>query len=326
MAIVTENQTTPAEASEDDAASKALRVVVMLGGPSAERDVSLASGRSVVAALRSLGHEIIEIDPRTDDWRLPEGVDAVFLALHGRYGEDGTIQRRLDELEIPYTGCGAGASAVAFDKARTKEVWARRGIPTPRGHVFSESAERLPEGWSYPVILKPVRQGSSVGLQMVESENLLGPALDQALEFDNAVLMEEMIRGRELTAGILDGRALPLVEIRPRQGTFDYRNKYTEGATEYFCPADLDPALTRRIQELALRAFESVGGRDYGRVDVLLRHESEPFFLEVNTLPGMTETSLLPKAAKASGIGYEQLCQQMIEIALRRRKAQGKDA
>lgn len=325
MTVVTENQTSPSAARKVDAASKALRLVVMLGGPSAEREVSLKTGHSVAEALRSLGHDIIEIDPRTDDWSLPERVDAVFLALHGSYGEDGTIQRRLDALGIPYTGCGAEASAVAFDKARTKEVWADHGIPTPRGHVFSEPTDVLPEGWTLPVILKPVCQGSSVGLQIVESENVFGLALDQALEFGNAVLMEEMIRGRELTAGILDGKTLPLVEIRPRQGTFDYKNKYTEGATEYFCPADLDPALTRRIQELAMRAFEAVGGRDYGRVDVLLRGESEPFFLEVNTLPGMTETSLLPKAAKAAGIGYGQLCQQMIEIALRRGKAPGKD-
>lgn len=326
MTAMTKNETTQNGAGKSEATPKALRLVVMLGGPSAEREVSLRTGHSVAAALLSLGHEVIEIDPRTDDWSLPDRVDAVFLALHGSYGEDGTIQRRLDELGVPYTGCGADASAVAFDKVRTKEVWAEHGIPTPRGHVFHEPTKCLPEGWSLPVILKPVRQGSSVGLQMVESENALGQALDQALEFDNAVLMEEMIRGRELTAGILDGGPLPLVDIRPRQGTFDYRNKYTEGATEYFCPADLDPDLTRRIQELAMRAFEAVGGRDYGRVDALLRGESEPFFLEVNTLPGMTETSLLPKAAKAAGIGYEQLCQQMIEIAMRRAKAQGKDA
>jgi D-alanine-D-alanine ligase len=320
MSLQTKNQPIASATGETDAEATALRLVVMLGGPSAEREVSLKTGHSVATALRACGHEIFEIDPRTDDWSLPERIDAVFLALHGSYGEDGTIQRRLDELGVAYTGCGAAASDVAFDKARTKEVWADRGIPTPRGHIFSASADTLPQGWSLPVILKPVRQGSSVGLQIVESENVFGAALDQALKFDNAVLMEEMIRGRELTAGILDGEALPLLEVRPRQGTYDYQNKYTEGATEYFCPADLNEELTRWIQDLALQAFAAVGGRDYGRLDLLLRGESELFFLEVNTLPGMTATSLLPKAAKAAGIGYEQLCQMMIDVALRRAK------
>lgn len=320
MSLQTEKQPNVSVADETGADPIALRLVVMLGGPSAEREVSLATGRSVATALRARGHEVFDIDPRTDDWNLPERVDAVFLALHGSYGEDGTIQRRLDELGVPYTGCGADASALAFDKARTKEVWAEHGIPSPRGHIFTAPTDSLPEGWSLPIILKPVCQGSSVGLQIVESENVFGPALEQALEFDNAVLMEEMIRGREFTAGILDGKALPLVEVRPRQGTYDYQNKYTEGATEYFCPADLSERLTCRIQDLALQAFAAVGGRDYGRVDVLLRGESEPFFLEVNTLPGMTETSLLPKAAKAAGIGFEQLCQRMIDAALKRAK------
>lgn len=321
MSLLTESQSPRGAADERGVATGALSLVVMLGGPSAEREVSLKTGASVANALRSLGHEVAEIDPRTDEWTLPERVDAVFLALHGSYGEDGTIQTRLDELGVPYTGCGADASAAAFDKERTKELWVREGIPTPRGAVLETSAECLPEGWSPPVVLKPVRQGSSVGLQIVESESEFGAALDEALKFDKTVLMEEMIRGRELTAGILDGDALPLVEIRPRQGTFDYQNKYTQGATEYFCPADLDPELARRLQDLALEAFAAVGCRDYGRVDLLLRNEAEPFFLEVNTLPGMTETSLLPKAAKAAGVGYEQLCQRMIEIALSRATA-----
>ncbi len=295
-----------------------LNLVVMLGGPSAEREISLTSGAAVAAALESLGHSVERVDPQGGDWALAENVDAVFLALHGRYGEDGTIQRRLDELGVPYTGCGAEASRLSFDKVRTKEVWAANGVPTPRGVELTGGAAGLPEGWELPVILKPACQGSSVGLQIVESENVFESALEHALEFDDAVLMEELIRGREFTVGILDGEPLPLVEIRPRCGAFDYRNKYTEGATEYFCPADLDEAVSRRVQDLALRAFASVGGRDYGRLDVMLDEKGEPWFLELNTLPGMTETSLLPKAAKVAGLDYPELCQRMIELALRR--------
>ncbi len=295
-----------------------LNLVVMLGGPSAEREISLTSGAAVASALEALGHAVERVDPRGGDWTLGKQVDAVFLALHGRYGEDGTIQRRLDELGVPYTGCGAEASALAFDKVRTKEVWAANGVPTPRGVKLTGPLAGLPEGWNLPVILKPACQGSSVGLQIVESENVFESALEHALEFDEAVLMEELIRGREFTVGILEGNTLPLVEIRPRCGAFDYRNKYTEGATEYFCPADLDEDVAGRVRDLALRAFEAVGGRDYGRLDVMLDDRGEPHFLELNTLPGMTETSLLPKAAKVAGLDYPGLCQRMIELALRR--------
>ncbi len=304
--------------SETVADARALNLVVMLGGPSAEREVSLKSGASVAAALRSLGHFVTEIDPEDGSFALPDGADAVFLALHGRYGEDGTVQRELESLGTPYTGCGPEASATAFDKACTKALWEERGIPTPRGATVDGSTTTLPEGFSFPVILKPVRQGSSVGLRIVESEADFKPALEEALEFGDSILMEELIRGREFTVGILDGKTLPLVEIRPRSGTFDYENKYTEGATEYFCPAELESDRLDWMNEVALEAFDAVGGRDYGRLDVMLREDGAPFFLEVNTLPGMTETSLLPKAAKAAGFDYPQLCQKMIDLALRR--------
>ena len=312
-------ETDPADTMKSGATAVApLNLVVMLGGPSAEREVSLKSGAAVADALESIGHTVTRLDPKNSDWRLPENSDGVFLALHGRYGEDGTIQAKLDGLGVIYTGCGAEASALAFNKARTKEVWTAAGVPTPRGAVLTEREAWLPEDWRLPVIMKPVCQGSSVGLQIVESENVFESALEQALEFDNAVLMEELIRGREFTVGILDGEALPLVEIRPRHGTFDYQNKYTEGATDYFCPADLDQATTDRIQSLALRAFDALGGQDYGRLDVMLDAEGNPFFLELNTLPGMTETSLLPKAAEVWGMPYPELCHRMVELALTR--------
>lgn len=305
---------------------EALKLAVLLGGPSDERAISLKSGEAVAAALETLGHTVERIDPRTPDWTLPPDVSVVFLALHGRYGEDGTVQRQLDDWGVPYTGCDAEASSIAFDKIRTKDAWARNGIPTPRGVALSEPLAAPPDGWGLPLILKPVDQGSSVGLQIVEAEDTFESALNQALQFGELILMEELIRGREFTVGILDGEALPLVEVRPRSGAFDYENKYTDGKTDYFCPADLEPEQTRRIQELALRAFETVGGRDYGRLDVMLDSRGNPHFLELNTLPGMTETSLLPKAAAAQGLDYPALCQRMVELALRRANPNQKES
>jgi D-alanine-D-alanine ligase len=298
--------------------SARLKITVMLGGPSAEREVSLRSGAAVAAALRSRGHDVVELDPQTDDWRLPEKTDAVFLALHGTYGEDGTVQRRLEELGVPYTGCGPEASRVAFDKVLTKQRCIAAGVPTARFEVFRSAEAKWPAGWAPPVVLKPVRQGSSVGLQFVNRVEEWLSALREALRFDSEVLMEERIHGRETTVGILDGKSLPIVEVRPRGGVYDFESKYTKGATEYFCPADLDAATARRISDAALGAFAAIGGRDYARVDVMVRAGGDPVVLEVNTLPGMTETSLLPKAAVAAGIGYAELCERMVELALRR--------
>ena len=295
-----------------------LRIALLLGGPSAEREVSLKTGAAVARALRELGHEVIEIDPQISNWQLPPRVDVAFLALHGTYGEDGTVQRQLEERWIPYTGCGVEASRISFDKLLTKERFAAQGISTPRYRVISSSSASWPTGWNPPLVVKPVRQGSSVGLQFVDSREDWGPALKESLSFDQQVLVEERIVGRETTVGILDGHPLPVVEVRPRVGGYDYRNKYTPGNTEYFCPADFPETLTRKIQAIGLAAFEAVGGRDYARVDVMVSDAGEPFVLEVNTLPGMTETSLLPKAAAAAGMDFPALCQKIVEMALRR--------
>jgi len=303
--------------------SQKLNIVVMLGGPSAEREVSLRSGAGVVKALRSLGHTVFEIDPQTPDWILPPGTDVVCLApLHGTYGEDGTVQRQLEKLGVPYTGCDAESSRVTFDKVLTKKRCLAAGVPTAKFLVVNSEKAPWPEGWPPPLVVKPVRQGSSVGLQFVERIADWPNALAAALKFDSEVLVEEKINGRETTVGILDGTALPVVEVRPKAGILDYRNKYTAGATEYFCPADFDAAATRRIQNAALGAFQAVGGRDYARVDVMVRADGQPVVLEINTQPGMTETSLLPKAAAVVGIGYAQLCQRMVDLALQRRKRQ----
>jgi len=301
--------------------SERLHITVMLGGPSAEREVSLQSGAAVVRALRSLGHTVDPLDPRDDSWTLVAGTEVVFLALHGTYGEDGTVQRHLEALGLPYTGCDFEASRIAFDKVMTKRRCVQAGVPTARFEVFTSPKATWPAGWQPPVVLKPVRQGSSVGLQFVERVEDWNAALAEALRYDSEVLLEEKILGRETTVGILGREALPIVEVRPRQGGYDYQNKYTSGRTEYFCPASFDAATAQRIQQAALAAFRAVGGRDYGRVDVIARPGGDPVVLEVNTLPGMTETSLLPKAAAAAGMSFPELCQRMVDLAMHRRAA-----
>jgi len=298
-----------------------LNITVMLGGPSAEREVSLRSGTAVAKALRSLGHTVHELDPLQDNWRLEAGTEVVFLALHGTYGEDGTVQARLEELGVPYTGCGPEASRIAFDKLLTKERCVAAGVPTARYTVAETSDALWPEGWQPPVVVKPLRQGSSVGLQFVNHSKDWPGALREALRHDTKALVEERIFGRETTVGILAGKALPLVEVRPKTGVYDYRSKYTSGASEYFCPAPLDIPTTARVQAAGLGAFDAIGGRDYARVDVMVRPDGEPVVLEVNTLPGMTETSLLPKAAAAEGLEYGALCQRMIDLAMARAEA-----
>ena len=299
---------------------KTLNVTVMLGGPSAEREVSLRSGAEVAKALRSLGHQVCEVDPRDEKWSLPRKTDVVFLALHGTYGEDGTVQRRLEELGAIYTGCDPEASRIGLDKLLTKQRCAATGVPTARFVLIESASASWPLGWDPPVVLKPVRQGSSIGLQFVERVSDWSEALAEAMRHDSQVLMEEKITGRECTVGILAGKPLPLVEVRPKTGVYDYKTKYSAGTTEYFCPAPFDEATTARAQAAGLGAFKAIGGRDYSRVDVIVRPNGEPVVLEVNTLPGMTETSLLPKAAAAAGITYPELCQRMIDLALQRKK------
>jgi D-alanine-D-alanine ligase len=306
---------------------KNLNIVVMLGGPSAEREVSLRSGAGVALALRSLGHAVFEIDPQDKQFVLPKKTDVVCLApLHGTYGEDGEIQAQLDKIGAIYTGCDAKSSRIAFDKVLTKRKCMERGVRTADFVVINSAQAPLPASLKLPLVAKPVRQGSSVGLQFIERAEDWTGGLAESLKFDSEVLVEERIIGRETTVGILDDQALPIVEVRPKTGAYDYRNKYTAGCTEYFCPADFDAATTQRVQDAALGAFRAIGGRDYARVDVMVRANGEPVVLEVNTQPGMTETSLLPKAAAAAGLKYEQLCQRMIDLAMKRKDSKNAGA
>lgn len=296
------------------------RITVMAGGPGSEREVSLRSGAGVARALRGLGHEVLELDPHEPGWKLPAGTDLVFLALHGVYGEDGTVQAQLDQLGALYTGCDAEASRIGFDKVLTKERCVAAGIPTARFTVVTAANTPWPMGWNPPVVLKPVCQGSSVGLQFVERVADWSAALAEALRYDARVLVEERLTGRECTVGILGDEVLPIIEVRPK-GVYDYKTKYAVNTTtEYFCPAPFEPDVTKRVQEAALGAFKAIGGRDYSRVDMIVRSDGQPVVLEVNTLPGMTETSSLPKAARVAGISYEQLCHRIVDLTLARKK------
>lgn len=294
-------------------------VVVMAGGPSEEREVSLRSGAAVARALGQLGYKVVQLDPVPGRWTLPGDVGVVFLALHGAYGEDGSIQLELEQLGVPYTGCGVEASRVAFDKILTKQKCKPAGVPLAADGVVRSVEDALPGNLSLPVVLKPARQGSSVGLQFINRMEEWRDGLREALKFGTDVLVEERVAGRETTVAILDGKALPIVEVAPKSGAYDYVNKYTPGRTDYLCPAPFSEQTTQAIQNAALGAYRAVGCRDYARVDVMVRADGSPVVLEVNTLPGMTETSLFPKAAAASGLAFGGLCEVMLKMALDRR-------
>jgi len=298
--------------------TQAWNIVVMCGGPSAEREVSLHSGAAVARALRTLGHHVTEIDPQPCQWLLPDDTDLVFLALHGTYGEDGVVQGELEHIGVPYTGCGVEASRIAFDKVLTKNRCAATGVPVADSLVIDSPKAPWHRRWQPPVVIKPVRQGSSVGLRFVNRQEEWGAALAAALQHDSQALVEPRIAGAECTVGILGDQVLPVVEVRPHSGSYDYRSKYTKGATDYLCPAPFNAGTTERVQAAALGAFRAIGGRDYARVDVMVTTAGDPVVLEVNTLPGMTETSLLPKAAAAVGFSYEELCQRIVELAMAR--------
>jgi len=293
-------------------------ITVLLGGMGEEREVSLCSGKAVIRALENLGHHVYVVDPQEPGWQLGSETEVVFLALHGEYGEDGQVQERLEQEGVPYTGTGIQGSRIAFNKELTKQAFEKYDIPTPRWLMLNDISEPAPTELAAPWVLKPARQGSSVGLQLVDEVGQWDAAFAAVCEHDDRILCEERIIGREITVGILADKPLPIVEVSPKAGVYDYQNKYTVGATEYFCPADLPDERAKAIGQLALKAFDAVEGRDFGRVDMMLNVGLKPHVLEVNTLPGLTETSLLPMAAAAVGLEFSKLCQRMIELALQR--------
>ena len=295
------------------------QVAVLMGGPSAEREISLISGNAVLGALRSKGVDAHPFDPAEREiFDLKrEGFKRAFIALHGRFGEDGTVQGALETLRIPYTGSGVMASALAMDKWRTKLVWDASGIPTPRFAMVSAATDwgKLVQHLGMPVIVKPVREGSTIGLTKVVSPADLVPAYELARKYDELVMAEEFIAGQELTASILGDVALPLVRIEAPQGNYDYQNKYFTDDTKYYCPAGVRAELEDELRRVALKSFRVLGGRGWGRADVMLRPDGSYSFLELNTSPGMTGHSLVPIAARAAGLGYADLCVRILEMA-----------
>lgn len=301
------------------------KVAVLMGGLSAEREVSLKSGEACLKALVGQGYDAFGVDAGRDvaEVLAKASPDAAFIALHGRYGEDGTIQGVLELLEIPYTGSGVLASALAIDKVMSKKVFRQEGIPVARD-VDCDTAEfkaganaavgRIVAELPLPVIVKPSREGSTIGVTVVEDANALAPALETALRCDDRVLVEEFVPGALLTVALigLEPRALPLVEIRAKSGFYDYRSKYTAGMTEYICPAELPADVAGRIQDVSVKAHQALDCRDISRVDVILAPDGRFVVLEINTLPGMTETSLVPKAAEAAGIGFADLADEIL--------------
>ena len=290
------------------------KVAVLMGGPSAEREISFLSGNAVLKALVEKGVDAHAFDPAERDlWTLrEERFDRVFIALHGRFGEDGTVQGALETLKIPYTGSDVMASALAMDKWRTKLVWQATGIPTPRYQVVTAATDwmRVVAELGLPLIVKPARVGSSIGITKIATidHDELALAHAVAAKHDDLVLVEELVKGTEITVGILAGRALPAIRIEAPQGNYDYHHKYFSDDTKYFCPSGLPTAKESEILAASLAAFDIVGCSGWGRLDLMLRADGSFSFLEVNTSPGMTGHSLVPMAAKQAGIPFADLC------------------
>ena len=295
------------------------RVAVLMGGPSAEREISLISGNAVLAALRNKNVDAYAFDPAERELfdLKREGFQRVFIALHGRFGEDGTVQGALEVLRIPYTGSGVMASALAMDKWRTKLVWDASKIPTPRFAMVRKSTdwEKLTALLGLPLILKPAHEGSTIGLSKVRVASELPAAYALAAKYDELVIAEEFIAGQELTASVLGDTVLPLVRIEAPEGNYDYRNKYFTDDTKYYCPAGVRADLDDEIREVTLKSFRVLGCRGWGRADLILRPDGTYSFLEMNTSPGMTGHSLVPMAAKAAGLSYADLCVKILEDA-----------
>ncbi len=302
------------------------RVAVLAGGPSSEREISLRSGKAIHNALLQEGIDAFFVDVRDNIYDIikTEHMDVAFLALHGRFGEDGTIQKILDSAGINYTGSGARASKVALDKIASKEIFIKNGIPTPKYSVVDHQfhlrgrhrgVDRV--GGILPVVVKPQFEGSSIGLSVVKDKAGLREALDKAFQYGSKVLLEEYILGRELTVGILNDEPLPVIEIIPKAKVYDYKAKYSDPDTQYLVPAPISGSEASLARSLGLRSHTALGCRSFSRTDMIMDGSGNIFVLEVNTIPGMTERSLLPKAAGAIGVSFNKLCVKLVEDALK---------
>lgn len=300
--------------------NKDLLIAVLMGGPGSEREVSLASGGAVLEALKEQGLNAVAVDVMSHSISLPAGTGLCFNTIHGTFGEDGELQSILEKMQMPYTGAGRESSRIAFDKVASKQVFVEQQVPTPASEIVDcSNGARLPE-MSPPYVVKPPCEGSSVGVHIVHDKSEAHAAMEDAAKYGKEVLVEQYIDGLELTVGVLDGVALPIVHIAPRSGFYDMNNKYPwlndDGATDYYCPAELDEATTLAVQQAALEAHKALGIEIYSRVDVLLDKEGSPYVLEANTIPGMTASSLLPKAAQVAGYEFGPLCEKIADISL----------
>ncbi len=295
------------------------KIAVLKGGPGSEREVSLKSAESVVEALKTLGAEVVEVDVTSTDFVIPVDVLVIVNMIHGTFGEDGQLQTLLDNKGLTYTGAGAETSRLSFDKALSKAKFVAANVRTPSSQLLKLNGISSLK-FDFPVVVKPLREGSSIGVHIVHNEADLILAFEDAKRFGSETLVEEFICGKELTVGILGELALPVIHIEPASGFYDINNKYPwmsgAGKTNYHCPADIDEITTKRVQDVALAAMKAVGVEVYGRVDIILRSDGEPFVLEINTIPGMTVSSLLPKAARAAGIEFPQLIERIIELSI----------
>ena len=296
-----------------------MHIAVLKGGPGREREVSLKSAEAVSAALRSVGARVTEVEVKDAEFDVPRSIDVAFNVIHGTFGEDGQLQRVLERSGIPYTGARVSSSERAFDKVISKKLFLKNDVPTPPYEVLALSRGQKPR-MAPPFVLKPVREGSSVGVHIIREAGQIAAALEELREFGDDVLAEKFISGRELTVGILGTEALPVVHISPRDGFYDMNNKYPwmggGGETDYICPAEIGVSPTQKTQAAALRAHRALGVEVYSRVDVLLDEHDNPIVLEVNTIPGMTASSLLPKAAAAAGIDFPALCARIVRLSL----------
>ena len=304
--------------------SKNMKIMVLMGGVSREREVSLKSGNAVLNALRTLGYRAAGycVDDERLDGITPTNTDAAFIALHGRFGEDGAVQQILEDRKIPYTGSGPEASRRALDKIETKHAFIKAGVPTANfvavnGASNGALLKQVESAFGFPCVVKPANEGSSIGVEIVRKAEKFSSAIAAARRLDPKVLVEKFIKGREFTCGILGNSALPLVELKPAREFYDYAAKYANGSgTEYSLETGLTEEITLKIQKHALDAHNALGCRGVSRIDVILSEEGEPYFLEVNTIPGMTDHSLLPKAAGAAGYDFGALCEKIVSLAV----------
>ncbi len=300
--------------------NKDIKIAVAMGGPGSEHDVSMATGQAVLKALIEEGCNAEALEINNHEIVAPEGVGLIFNAIHGTFGEDGEMQTQLEKQGVAYTGAGSASSLLAFDKVASKHRFIKADVPTPASETIDCSNGMQMPKMSLPYVVKPSREGSSVGVHIVREEAEARAAIEDAAKYGSEVLVEQFVKGKELTVGVVNDEVFPVVHIVPRSGFYDMSNKYPwmtgEGGTDYYCPADLDAETTRKVQAAALAAHRALGVEVYSRVDVLLDADGNPHVLEANTIPGMTESSLLPKAAKEAGYSFGKLCLKIAEISL----------